>query len=368
MKTMKSIQIFKALSLVFTILMTACSKSEVARRNNEGAKTVEVVHSAQETTELAKQLAALNLTQIYEESVKQNDPKALLILINQLAGFVLNKEFVEDPSIRSGQIMRTLLGNFNEAFLRVKKLVPSSAETQVILEKYLDIAFAGCDSKSLKNCKNYNFFRTDFRSIDILMFKVKQLDAELVKGLRAQECKDVCSKNIAQYYRILNLISDEKNPEKRSEIEFAYLKFSREYAKHITAATPKGEVPPLSVREELAAHASYFESLISKFNGDPKSAGFKEFVLNFKPWSYSRLEIDLFPYGTEKMFKYSAQNYLYINNEQGARALNPDLAQAILDSQAIGKEDKSGQNFSDSIRDLKSEIQNCSKHLALMQI
>ena len=113
-------------------------------------------------------------------SLHQKDPKALLALVNQLAGFVLNKNYVEDPAFRLGDKMRTLLSDFNQGYLRLYAIDPEALETKKILSQYMTVAFSGCESTSLKNCKNTDFFRLDFRSIDILILRANVLDSEII--------------------------------------------------------------------------------------------------------------------------------------------------------------------------------------------
>ncbi len=349
---MKSLNTFKSYLLLVAVL-AGCQKNSVARYQNEQAKDVQVAHDLVAVQAIEKSLSDIDLSQTEDQSIHEKDPKRLLELIKKLSGFVLNPDYVENPKFRNLEPMRALLSDFNQAFLRFYDMDKGSIESLKILDSYLATAESGCDLDVKKNCKNISFFALDFRSIDVLALRLRKLDKEIDANLlNGQTCTDECVKKVVDYYRILKLVSDEKNQEKRTEVEFLYLKHARDYANYLNSLKNDGAIP-LSVREQLSTHASYFESLISKYSGDPTGPDFKEFILNFKPWSYSRLEPDLFPYGTEKMFAYAAQSYLYIQDKQGNRNLNPDLAQAISASQANGVEDKIGINFSDKVRDLK---------------
>jgi len=131
-----------------------------------------------------------------------------------------------------------------------------------------------------------------------------------------------------------------------TEMEFFYIKRAREYG----MAIKNGTTGDTQSADMFLRHGLVFENIISHYPADPKNTKFAQFVKDFKPWSYSRLDADPFPFGIQKMFSFAATQYLYAEN---GKALNQDLKEAIVASQS--KDDKAGRSFINSLEDLKKD-------------
>jgi len=334
------------LSSATALSLVACTAKNTPRTQHEGA--VEQGASVPDATQAGgastassaltmEDLNKLDLQSIYQKvSNEKASKEELLNAVQVLKPFILNQKFLENPRVVTTTRASAALAYFNEALLKLEKL--KANEVDVLLPEYLVAVQGGCNEE-LKGCQNIAFFRTDYRSTKVLEQIVRRLDAQLSSGKEKNE-------GIVKYYQVLMTAMELKNHIKDNDLDFLYLKRARDYASYLSSLPDQEKQ-----KSKLTKHASLFESIFANYPLDLSNSSLREFVVNFKPWLYSKLEPDLFPFGTKKMFSYAAMHFLY--DEKGE--LNKDFKQVLVQSQQ--QNDRLGESFFKIVQNMNQSEQ-----------
>ncbi len=325
-----------------TIAASACQYKQEARLPNEPA-----VSNSKTGAELVSQklagdasaLQSLNLKEIYTALSAAKNPAEMNQQLDKLEVYALGKDYVENSSVNRLEPMRLILQYYNFGLIRLQELKADAGQISIRLKKYTEILKSGCD-ENLKKCQNIEYFRMDHRSRRVILMMVEELDQKI------GACTDsTCGQKIKEYYDNLALAFDVNNLTRDAEMEFLYIKRAREYGLLFKSGKDFAQNADFFHR-----HGLVFENIISHYPADQKSTRFSDFVKAFKPWNYSRLDADPFPFGIQKMFSFAASEFLYSSADN---SLNPDFKAAIVSSQ--DQDDKAGRSFLHSLQDLQAD-------------
>ncbi len=334
--------ISKLLILTITVSgFTSCNFKKAGRDADEAARvtslTIESEDKSTETT-ISTQTKKAELSEI---STNINNAKSVADLTKELSSLearAINAETMMNVHANKKDETRKALTYYNYALISLAQIAPQSAELQTYMDKYEKMALAGC-SIDMKGCLNYAFLKTDSRSSKVLQLIASNLDKKI-----DSECKTDCSINLKRYYNLLSLTFDVNNYTRNAETEFLYIKRAKQYGDLLLKS---GDLT------KFRNHGTIFENIIAQYAANANDERFTAFVQDFKPWKYSRLNPNSFPFGAQKMFSFAASNYLY-NADQ--TALRADVKATIDESQA--QADKAGPSFKMIVNQLKTDARS----------
>lgn len=337
-------------TLALIITATGCSTKSVPRTENAAAVDTKI-HAPATVAASNEDLKQINLTTINDDLKKATTDSQLKAILLRLSPFVMNANYVEDRTFSTTPELRAMLSSYNSTILKLNQIKPTALNDTLsdkyetgILATYLKFILSGCDQQ-LKDCQNISFFSTDPQSARIIQIQLRTLDSQITQSKLAQQgkCLKDCFENIAQYYKLIGLAYDLRNAILDHDLEFLYLKHSREYAEYFDQL-------PQNQKDEnlLERHTKIFEKIIASYQPDVNDPDFASFVNNFSPWTYSRLEANPFPHGTARMFNFAAQTFLY---DKQSHQLSAPFLEALKNSQE--KEDRFGKSFSQILANLK---------------
>lgn len=327
----------KIVSLILLTVILGCDSKNVARTVHEGEKPTGTILTPDQTAVENIRIENMDSEQVLQRMASANTPATILGEMDQIEKVLFDPKSLADRESRYAKKMENLLSAYNSGIL---KLAEQNGDLNPRLNSYEKALLEGCDAQ-LKGCLNILFFKKDYRSLDVILKLVDRVDKSI-----GENCQGECLKNIKKYYDLLGVAYDVKNTSRHTEMEFFYLKRGREYARYYNSL-PDNE----KQSDFFHRHGLIFENIVSQYPADPKSPRFAEFVKAFRPWSYSRLNADPFPFGVQRMFNYAASHYLYSGED-----LNKDLIEAISSSQ--NESDKMGVSFTKSIEDLVANPQS----------
>lgn len=342
MKLITTYNSIKSVSLVLALsAIMGCQFKSTPKNDHEAAKDTSVKTS---DDMMAKPVGPMNLKQNYElaKSLQADNKTAdktqnALKIYNDLQSHILNTKVLDEPKNQNSQEMSAALSYFNLAFLTLaeRKALPTDA-----LENYIKIITRGCDAQ-LKHCLYLGFFNKDHNTSRILILKTEQIDEAIEKS------SSPAISDVRAYYRYLLIAYDLRNRVKSFELDFMFAKRAQLYA-NLLAALPKDQILP-GEKEQIEKIGRSFEIVINELQNHKANPKVQDFINKFNPWTYSRLNADVFNYGTSKIFSLAAQTQLY--TEKGE--VNPALLEAIKKSQTGA--DKFGPSFTELVAELKAE-------------
>lgn len=318
--------------ILFVVFFTlGCTVRQVDKAKHEKAITQQSPIELDATPVSDSKLDAINLTKLEKKVAAAKTANELLPIIKDLGEFITNKNYVENSKYTGSQKFKAVLGHYNQALLNLYEISPETVKSERLFEKYLLIVKSGCNEQ-IDHCLNFSFFSSDFRSAIVIRSMALLLDSQIDSNKTEKEgtrkCLTTeCLKSVSEYYDLLRLCQILKNRIKDDEVDFMYMKRSRDYMDYFNSLPEN-----LRDKELVRRHVAKFENIIANYSAKPDDPKFREFIENFKPWTYSKLEADPFPFGTQKMFSYAASNFLY-DGKNGNRVLNADFIQALKSSQ-----------------------------------
>ncbi|OQW46567.1 MAG: hypothetical protein A4S09_05130 [Proteobacteria bacterium SG_bin7] len=320
--------------LLIVFLTLGCTVRQIDKARHEKEVTPPVFVELEVTPASGSKLEAVNLEKIEKKIAAAKTPIELLSVVKELGEFITNKNYIENPKYSNSIKLKTLLGHYNQALLSLYEVSPETVKMEKLFEQYLLVVKSGCNEQ-IDRCLNFSFFSSDFRSAIVIRSMALILDSKIDSSKTEKEgtkkcLSEECFKSISEYYDLIRLCHILKNRNKDDEVDFMYMKRARDYVDYFNSL-------PMNSRdgEAIRRHVAKFENIISNYSANPNDPKFREFIVNFKPWTYSKLEADPFPFGTQKMFSYAASNFLY-ENKNGNKALSSDFIQALKISQVAG--------------------------------
>jgi hypothetical protein len=337
---------FSSLFVIVVTFGVGCSYKSTPKNEHEAA--VDTVVHAPPDKEIAA-IAGLDLSTFFESTKKiaannDLDLAESLRTVKELKKFVLNPEYIENPKYNENENIKVALEYFNYAFLN---LITNKKISKEELENYVKTAERGCDSR-LSGCLNLRYFSMDSKSAEILASYVEQLDTTI------DTSADTLS-TLRRYYKILNISQVMKNARSNDKISFLFVKRAKQYAILLEAQNNNQD------RTEKDLLGKAFEQMIDTLEKRKSDPQVSEFIKNFKPWTYSRLNADAFPYGTQKIFSIAAQTQLY--DDKGV--LNADFVDALTRSQMPQEKDSLGLNFSQTVELIKTNYPDIVRMLPI---
>jgi hypothetical protein len=311
----------KILPLI-ALLLTACDIERSARNKHEQEAPKAAADNLKVESVDPTESSKVDLKAIYSrvqaiEAAK--DAKSVSSdatdVIQKLEPFILSTNFILDPRFASMERSRVMLSYYNTALLALAK----SSDQTARLNTYTSVVSYGCD-ENLRGCKTLGFFKQDHRSAQILVLQADALD----KKMEPNKSDEV----IQAYYNTLSLTFELKNGVRDRDLEFLYLKRAREYASWYRRLPEEKQNSDL-----MSRHGRVFELIVNSYPNDINNPKFQEFVSNFGPWNYSRLQKDPFPFGTKRMFTFAASSMLYADKMKNV--LSKEFQQSIDESQKI---------------------------------
>lgn len=354
-------------------VVTGCTNREVPVTQHEGPVVVagdEVVVSPTSGDVDVTALRKIQPEKMNAQLKVGTSNSQKVAILTELAPFILDRAYIENPRTSASPQMRTALEAFMRALVgdaKSKGLVledPTAA--QPWLEKTRAVIESGCDGL-LRGCTTIGFFRADVGSAKVMSLSARGLD----NAIEAEDGKSVESKErrnglVRTYYRRLKVAFDLKNRSVDNDLEFLYLFRAAQYVTAFESAQPTTRE-----RQLLTQHVEVFETILNGFNPDlstPEArARFESFVNNFGPWRYSRHVENPFGKAATRMLNLAARNFLYSSKSDGkGNKLAPSLDQAIQDSQVIPKaESEKGQKVleADLFKSVDSPFSLISKQI-----
>lgn len=347
-KLMKTSMLIKLSVLVATLAsVTACSVNKDPRQIHEGKKEWAPNQAPTDDSVSVKGYNEFDLRAGFK-AVEAGKSDLMATVLQPLSSYLLNAAFIEVPSYRTERT-RQMLALFDQAFL-LELLKPNKSEDfKQMKTDYINTVLAGCTRDLRSDCRNADLFSTDARFSRIFTILATEKDAAIEKELAASggdteaciKTSEACRELIADRYRMLALAVKKRNRNYDSEFTFAYIKYARLFQVWLVSKEAKDDEFSNSYIKKT--HASIFEVMIPKF--EPKSqddSEFRTFVSNFNPWTYSLKKSDIFPYGTQIMFKLATGCCLYTKGSD--HVLEDAVKNAIVSSQlAEGKIGKDGK-------------------------
>lgn len=327
--------------LIAMLLSTGCQYNSVPKNDHEKSKptppapqnmvkkSVDEV-DAQKYYQLAKSL---------QNKGSDKKKEVALKIYQDLRPVLMTRSNLDDPKNQASEKMTSLMAYFN---LSVVTLIDLKALPDGVLIEYSDMILQGCSSE-LKNCLYLKFFSKDPNSSRILVLRASSIDEEMDKSNPTLE-------QLRSYYRYLLVAYDLRNRVKNFELDFLFAKRAHIYASRLDEAEKSNSEKVSNYERDLIDRiGKTFEIVVNElqqYKTDPK---IQEFISRFNPWSYSRLDVSRFNYGTSKILTLAAQTQIY-----GADGkVNPKLIETIKKSQQEG--DKYGPSFTQFVNELKSE-------------
>lgn len=327
--------------LILTLIisgLTACNFKKASRDADEAARATALTIDSEPASQDILISAELRKSDLSDISTQIDTTKSTKELVNQLTALekkAINPETLMDVQANKKDATRKALTYYNYAIISLAQIAPNSVELKTYLDKYEKMALTGC-TVEMKQCLNYAFLKSDSRSSKVLQLVASQLDSQL-----DADCKKDCSLNLKRYYNILSFAFDTNNYTRNPETEFLYIKRAQQYGELLKKT---------SDLTKFRNHGIIFENIIAQYTANANDARFTEFVHAFKPWNYSRLNPNTFPFGAQKMFSFAASNYLY---NEARTELRPDVKASIDDSQK--QADQAGPSFKMIVNQLKND-------------
>jgi hypothetical protein len=324
MKTTTTFKIILLAALAFQL--EACQyKKEDRAPHEQGHSTA--VQTDENKASINAELEKTDLQQIYQKLGAAKSETELIAILDGLENLVLNQENINNFYTSKNNKQKTALGYYNYALIKLADIKTATSKTVLNqrIEKYQKLLTHGCDI-NLIGCDNISYFKADQRSSDIAV-------------LIAENLKD---KDVKEYYNTLGIAYDLNNNTRNQKLDLLYIQRANEYA-GLQNQNP----------EFIKKHGHIFEAIISQIPTETKDQQFSEFVKKFKPWNYSRLNENVFPFGIQQIFRFAANNFLYSEDK---KTLDADLKKTIVDSQ--NQADKTGTSFIQSIKELESNKQS----------
>jgi hypothetical protein len=348
MKTMLNLK--STLALFSLLLVVSCNYKKVERNPHESDTAPGTPGSLKPTSlealkaEERSLLEQTDLNAIHTQMTSIKTESDALLVLEKLESSLINSKVWRNPNLKNHEKVVQALSYYNFSLVQLNKLAPQSAQTDKHLDRFQSLAMESCDA-DLAGCQNISWLKQDARSRDVIEILATRLDAKL-----ETVCKDkiICGPFVKQYFDLLAVGISLGNATKSIELESLYLRRASLYSTYIGG-------DDLNAKNYQLRHGRIFEMILDRhpLSGDDKKLS--ELVQQFKPWSYSRLEQNVFPFGTEKIFSFAARHLMYTADK---KTLSKEFKDSLVAIKA--KNDKSEVSFLNRFKELQSSSDSAS--------
>lgn len=333
--------------------MSSCTKS-VQRTVHEGPKDTAMKDQSDvdasplvttQSDDSLQKFQGLDVKALQDQGAAAKTTSQHLEVIKQLSPALLSSAQMRRPDVVYSQKFRDLLRVLNNSIIAVSNLDAKNAELLTVLKTYQGLATEGCTASG-QSCQNIRILGQDLHSSRVIYLQLLQM-RDSIRGLKATQNTTQLEAEIRNYYSLIGVAYDLKLKQKDADLDFLYMVYARSYADLLIK-----ENTPASL-EELRRHGRIFQTVLQAFPTDVKNPQFQEFLIDFKPWTYSRTQSGLFPYGNRELFSAAAKVSLYEGN---SRQLSKSFKEAIKTIQS--QKDQFGPSFLQLVTDMKTKYSN----------
>ncbi len=328
------------LTALTSVLAVACTFKKVDRQEHEGKQSTDLTipeaagsqtaERSLSNQEMATKIKAFDLQSIYTKTMAIKTEVEALGVIEALESNMIRREVWSSPQVKNDDKVVTALSYYNYSVIKLLEIAPNSEKAMALSDRYKAMALEGC-SGELENCLNIKWLKADARSQRVIELLAQSMDKQLDAA-----CKEKCDDQIKKFYDILAIGMSVSNAQKNLVLQALYLKRANEFGNIYAGQND------LEKKEALLRHGQIFENILSKFEIEKQSDDLMYAVQQFKPWTFSKVEKNAFPFGVEKIFAFAAKHMMY---DKDGKTLSKDFKDAIEASQS--PKDKDGKDSAD---------------------
>ncbi len=289
---MKKIFLLISLSLV----IFGCDTEKVVKNRHEASPQPEALG-----VEVSKQLKNYDSESVNDlardliEATRNGTAGDYMGLMEQARSYVVNSEKVASPEALEDDSLIRLLTAYNLGLLRMvgenHASVTSTDLNQNWLHEYVNLLKIGC-GENLTECQTVNFFKTDTYSYKVVYHYIRLRLTSFGDEPTPEENKELL--NLFAFSLELR-----KGPD--SELDLLFLRHSSKLISYLETGSRQEQASRTKFVRVVKLLLEWLDP--SKTNSDD----FQQFLIDFKPWSYSQKTNSDLGFAAQKLFELSTE-------------------------------------------------------------